>query len=176
MPNKIKSFILHYLISILCLKITLKTCAFTINMQKNNPKPSSLSSSKLPPPLSSSPPTAKYESYPSTFDPEIPSGIRGEAVRANLRSKTRGIWCNPIELNSCVIHIHRKGTINFLNNKLSSAFGPNASQESCILTSKGKVFDKVIMVVEGEEDAYVITSPYSGNSLFDTLGDLIFPL
>ena len=161
----IRSLIIPILL-LLHLNIFRITEAFHINIQKHNYKPSPLPST-----------TYEYDTYPSIFDTEIPSGIRGEAIRSSLRSKTRGIYYKPLELNSSMIHVTGKGTIQFLNNKFTSSFEPKqSSYESCILTIKGKVLDNVMVVVEDLENAYVITSPYSGDVLFQKLNDLIFPL
>ena len=158
---------------------TTKTNAFIANINKSNSFKSSSTISLSNTDNNNNNNNNIYETYSSTFDKDIPSGIRGEAMRSSIRSPNRGIWYKPLDetdLNCSMIHVHGKGTIDFLNSKLSSTFCAHHSKESCILNQKGKVFDKIIVSVETNEDAYIITSPYSSNLLYDTLNNLIFPL
>lgn len=141
----------------------------------------------------------------SSYDVSLPASLRAEAVRASLRSD-RGACIDFTSKNSGrtvgVLKVTGKGTINFLNNKLSNTFNyknlSNFEMESNerkieksigtviragLLTSKGRIIDKLLVplykssVSSSEVEAYMITSPGHGSKqLFDRLDPFIFPL
>jgi folate-binding Fe-S cluster repair protein YgfZ len=126
-------------------------------------------------------PTVPDSDLTSVFDvSSTPAGMRGEAVRSALRSGRCIAWnLGNTPLKQGCLKIDGKGTIDFLNNKLSSKFQPlgNKFQEGCLLTSKGRVVDRIAVASLSSECAYLLTSPgHEGIHLFQRLDPLVFPL
>lgn len=132
------------------------------------------------------PPKEGYLPYtsnlPSSFDTKnIPSGIRGEAVRSAIRSGRCICWnLGSGPLQQGWISVKGKGTLTFLNNKLSQSFsgdGGGYYKEACLLNTKGRIIDRLRVFLEKKDQAYLLTSPgHSGSDLFERLDPLIFPL
>lgn len=108
-----------------------------------------------------------------------PAGMRGEAVRSAIRSGRCICWnLDASPLGQGWISVKGKGTLDFLNNKFTQTFSSGGVyQEACLLNAKGRVVDKIGVVVLSDEHAYMLTSPgHSGSDLFDRLDPLIFPM
>ena len=127
------------------------------------------------------PPPFKTD-LPSLYPPEAPAGMRGEAVRAALRSGRCICWdLGETPLERGIISVEGKGTFDFLNNKLTQSFrwkGKTGScRDACLLNAKGRVVDRVTVAETSEESALVLTSPgHAGSKLFGMLDPLIFPM
>ena len=113
-----------------------------------------------------------HEALPSTYDQHLPASLRGEAVRSALRSD-RGVCFDftsreTPQTNVGVVTVNGKGTLHFLNSKLTSTFPKingdptrviigdktrrapyeiivevGQASESCLLTGKGRLIDKL---------------------------------
>jgi len=148
---------------------------------------------------------------PSTYDTTLlPAGIRGEAVRQAVRSE-RGICIDFTsdlypQINVGVVKVAGKGTLNFLNSKLTNSFAVPAVAststiaggggegeegtvrmekgvvtEACLLESSGRMIDRILVVTFANDgvdiEASLITSPgHAGSALFQRLDPFIFPL
>jgi folate-binding Fe-S cluster repair protein YgfZ len=126
-------------------------------------------------------PTVPQSDLTSVYDvSSTPAGMRGEAVRSAIRSGRCIAWnLGNTPLQQGCIKIDGKGTIDFLNNKLSNKFQSlgNKFNEACLLTSKGRVVDRIGVATASPDRAYLLTSPgHAGVDLFQRLDPLVFPL
>ena len=116
----------------------------------------------------------------SAYPPDTPAGLRGEAVRSALTSGRCIAWdLSDSPLQQGWIRVEGKGTLDFLNNKLSQTIDSTKSSfaEACLLSPKGKVVDQVGVAVESSTQAYLITSPgHASSALYNRLDPLIFPM
>lgn len=131
---------------------------------------------------------------PSVYPDDTPAGMRGEAVRAALRSTqclgwklaTKDTDCDSPNLSSGLLKLQGRGALDFLNNKLSNSFllpatGSGESKndcfaQACLLTSKGRLVD-TLAIGYADTQAYVMPSPgHSGAALFQKLDPFIFPM
>lgn len=123
---------------------------------------------------------APYKSdLPSAYPLEAPAGMRGEAVRSALRSGRCICWdLSGSPLKQGLIQVQGKGTIDFLNNKLSQTFSRGGEfKDACLLNGKGRVVDKLSVATVMPDLAYILTSPgHFGSKLFDMLDPLVFPM
>ena len=125
--------------------------------------------------------TACYETnLSSSFPPGTPAGLRGEAVRSALTSGRCIAWdLSNSPLQQGWIGIEGKGTLDFLNNKLSSTIERKSGKftQACLLSAKGKVVDQVGVAVKSSTEAYLLTSPgHASSDLYNRLDPLIFPM
>lgn len=136
----------------------------------------------------------------SVYPDGTPAGMRGEAVRAALRSGRCLAWkletATPEEdaasspnLASGLLQLQGKGVLDFLNNKLSNSFVASTSGggadddtetldivQACLLTPKGRLVD-TLSVAYSQNNAFVMPSPgHTGSSLFQRLDPFIFPM
>jgi folate-binding Fe-S cluster repair protein YgfZ len=132
----------------------------------------------IPPEISS----ITTEVYPtnlsSAYPPGTPAGLRGEAVRSALTSGKCIAWSlndSPF-LSQGWIRVDGKGTLDFLNNKVSNTVNGSFTQ-ACLLSPKGKVVDVVGVALESPTRAYILTSPgHDSSTLYNRLDPLIFPM
>ena len=120
-------------------------------------------------------------SLPSVFDVDsTPAGMRGEAVRSAIRSGRCIAWnLGGTPLQQGWIKVEGKGTLDFLNNKLSQSFSSTGQKysEGCLLNAKGRVVDRIGVATLSSDCAYMLTSPgHVGSTLFQRLDPLIFPM
>ena len=118
---------------------------------------------------------------PSVFDVHsTPAGMRGEAVRSAIRSGRCIAWdLGGTPLQQGWIKVEGKGTLDFLNNKLSQSFSSSGQQysEGCLLNGKGRVVDRIGVAMLSSDSAYMMTSPgHAGSTLFQRLDPLVFPM
>lgn len=118
---------------------------------------------------------------PSVFDvTNTPAGMRGEAVRSAIRSGRCIAWdLGGTPLQQGWIKVEGKGTLDFLNNKLSQTFSSKGQQytEGCLLNAKGRVVDRIGAAILSSDCAYMLTSPgHAGSTLFQRLDPLVFPM
>lgn len=116
----------------------------------------------------------------SSYPPNTPASLRGEAVRSALRSSQCIGWrfTKSSPLRYGVVRIKGKGCLTFLNNKFSSSFDeiPSFSQ-TCLLNPKGRVVDCIGVALVQSDEAFLVTSPgHSGKDLFNRLDPYVFPL
>jgi folate-binding Fe-S cluster repair protein YgfZ len=122
-----------------------------------------------------------YARLRSSYPPGTPAGLRGEAIRSALVNSER---CIGWELSSSpksmggVFQIQGKGTIDFLNNKLSETFSTSTYKEACLLDAKGRLVDLLrVSVMDNGNRALVLTSPgHSTSELLKRLDPFVFPL
>jgi glycine cleavage system aminomethyltransferase T len=115
---------------------------------------------------------------PSVYPPDTPPGMRGEAVRAAIRSGRCIAW-DLTETPYCqgLLQVQGKGTLSFLNNKVSNTVKAGQSVRACLLNAKGRVVDTLTVAALDADNAYMMTSPgHDGSKLFDKLDPLIFPM
>mmetsp|Transcript_13665 Transcript_13665/g.20801 ORF Transcript_13665/g.20801 Transcript_13665/m.20801 type:complete len:737 (+) Transcript_13665:24-2234(+) len=117
----------------------------------------------------------------SSFEGDVPAGMRGEAVRSAIRSGRCICWdLNESSLQQGWLSVKGEGTLDFLNNKLSQSFAWDNRpyyREACLLNPKGRVIDKLGVFLQSKDHAHILTSPgHIGSSLFQRLDPLIFPL
>jgi len=134
---------------------------------------------------------------PSVYPPGTPAGMRGEAVRAALQSGQCLAWqLNQQEASPNVaaglLQLQGKGTLEFLNNKLSNSFvtdtnkysysndGATISEltfsQACLLTPKGRLVD-ILAIAHSDELAFLVPSPgHAGSTLYQRLDPFIFPM
>jgi len=116
----------------------------------------------------------------SAYPPDTPAGLRGEAVRSALTSGRCIAWdLSDSPLEQGWIGVQGKGTLDFLNNKLSNTVEPTDGvfTQACLLSPKGKVVDQVGVAVESLTRAFLLTSPgHKSSALFKRLDPLIFPM
>lgn len=122
---------------------------------------------KIPDPL----PSCFTPSSSSSFEQQLPAGLRGEAVRSSLCDSTRGIFYNLSNgsgFNCGITHVKGKGTLDFLHSKFTNSFqrsdllfdndlnNNDGSEEdevvvvvkdACYLSPRGRIIDKVTIVV-----------------------------
>lgn len=118
---------------------------------------------------------------PSVFDASsTPAGMRGEAVRSAIRSGRCIAWdLGGTPLQQGWIKVEGKGTLDFLNNKLSQTFSSKGQQyrEGCLLNAKGRVVDRIGAAILSSDCAYMLTSPgHAGSTLYQRLDPLVFPM
>ena len=124
----------------------------------------------------------------SSYPDGTPAILKGEAVRSALTSGRCLAWSfndsssgSPFS-NGGLLRIHGKGTIDFLNNKLTQTFGRDGGhseyKEACLLDPKGRLVDNLRVASTGDSSAaYIMTSPgYSSQTLLERLDPYIFPL
>ena len=144
----------------------------------------------------------------SSFDPDIPAGLRGEAVR-NALSVDRGIVISYHDLGVELVRIKGAGARQFINGKFTCSVSSQddgyemkvlSSQslsllriyDGCWLTPKGRTRDLVRIMTVAEDEYYIMSNPIGllsskgtgdnsdssggGNSLYDELNRLVFPL
>ena len=123
---------------------------------------------------------------PSVYPDGTPAGMRGEAVRAALRSTQCLGWKLAAQdspnLASGLLKLQGRGVLDFLNNKLSNSFQTTAGAsnanfaQACLLTSKGRLVD-TLAIGHTDTDAFVMPSPgHPGAALFQKLDPFIFPM
>lgn len=130
---------------------------------------------------------------PSVYPADTPAGMRGEAVRAALRSTQCLAWTlaassqasqDSPNLSSGLLQLEGKGVLDFLNNKLSNSFTVTSAPEdthllykqACLLTPKGRLVDTLSLAFN-QELAFVLPSPgHSSEALFQRLDPFIFPM
>ena len=140
----------------------------------------------IPPNPNASPDESDYySSLRSSYPLGTPAGLRGEAIRSALVNSNR---CIGWELSSSsssssksmggVFQIQGKGTIDFLNNKLTETFASNSYKEACLLDAKGRLIDVLrVSVMDNGNRALVLTSPgHSTGDLLKRLDPFVFPL
>ena len=143
----------------------------------------------LPPP---------HQDLPSSFPPEFPAGLRGEAVRRALLSRciAWNFQDSPL-VEWGVVRVQGPGCRTFLHNKLTPSFfkddnNPAASLQktrdptvvtvgsyrtACLLNARGRVVDLLGVVQLSDDCAFLITSPgHSSKDLLDRLDPFVFPL
>lgn len=134
---------------------------------------------------------------PSIFPPELPAGLRGEAVRSSLRDKKKGLWyeiANPETFQAGILRVQGSGSLSFLHSKFTNSFDiaslPSFSsldqkgivRDTCYLTGKGRTVDTLSVLVtqntdkKGEYQAHILTSPFHGSSLYNKLSPFVFPM
>ena len=115
---------------------------------------------------------------PSVYPSDTPPGMRGEAVRAALRSGRCIAWdFTDTPYNHGLLQVKGKGTLSFLNSKVTNTLKPGQSTQACLLNAKGRVVDTLVLASLDQENAYIMTSPgHAGSTLFSKLDPLIFPL
>lgn len=120
---------------------------------------------------------------PSSYPPGTPPGLCGEAVRSAMVSGRCVGWNledTPCALSSGgVLQIKGKGTVDFLNNKLTQDFQTSTStyQEACLLDGKGRVVDRLRVAMIAPDTAWILTSPgHSTKELLAKFSPFIFPL
>jgi folate-binding Fe-S cluster repair protein YgfZ len=145
------------------------------------------------PDASPGPPAAYFEDLSTSYPKGTPAGLRGEAIRSALLSHRCIGWDLSDGLLSMggMLQIRGRGTLPFLNNKLTQQFGSgksgnaaassstmsNSYQEACMLDAKGRLIDLLRVAVIHPELAYVLTSPgYSSQDLLERLDPFVFPL
>jgi len=137
----------------------------------------------------------------SSFDPDIPAGLRGEAVR-NALSVDRGIVISYHDLGVELVRMKGAGARQFMNGKFTcfvSSQDDDYMMESllriydgCWLTPKGRTRDLVRIMTVAEDEYYIMSNPIGvasskrsgsnsesssgGSSLYDELNRLVFPL
>jgi folate-binding Fe-S cluster repair protein YgfZ len=119
---------------------------------------------------------------PSSYPVDTPAGLRGEAVRSALRSGQCIGWQlteTPLEFG--VVSVKGKGSVAFLNNKLTQSFPASFDntlfRQACLLTPKGRLIDRLAVAMTEPDSAYIFTSPgHSSQALFQRLDPFIFPL
>lgn len=156
--------------------------AFTIQTSAHNPTalPMVEYEYEYIPPNEGSRPTPE-SNLASVYDlATTPPGMRGEAVRAAIRSGRCIAWdLGGTPLQQGWIKVEGKGTVDFLNNKLSQTFSSSSRlyKEACLLNGKGRVVDRIGVATLSSDCAYMLTSPgHEGSALFERLDPLIFPL
>jgi folate-binding Fe-S cluster repair protein YgfZ len=144
------------------------------------------------PDVSPGPPAAYFEELATSYPAGTPAGLRGEAIRSALLSHRCIGWDLSAGLLSMggVLQIRGRGTLAFLNNKLTQQFGgknanaqaaaaeiSNSFQEACLLDAKGRLVDWLRVAVIRPDLAYVLTSPgHSSQDLLKRLDPFVFPL
>ena len=125
---------------------------------------------------------ANVRDLPSSYPPGTPPGLCGEAVRSAMVSGRCVGW--NLEDTPCalsiggVLQIKGKGTVDFLNNKLTQDFQTSSSyQEACLLDAKGRVVDRLRVAMIAPDTAWILTSPgHSTKQLLEKFSPFIFPL
>jgi len=115
---------------------------------------------------------------PSVYPHGTPPGMRGEAVRAALRSGRCIAWdFTTTPYCQGLLQIRGKGTLDFINNKVSNTVKSGQAVRACLLNAKGRLVDTLMVASLDQENAYIMTSPgHGGSKLFSKLDPLIFPL
>lgn len=119
---------------------------------------------------------------PSSYPPDTPASLRGEAVRSALLSGRCIGWnLSSTSLLSMggILQVQGKGMRDFLNNKLTQEFstGTESYQEACLLDAKGRVVDRLRVSIVDTDTALILTSPgHSSQKLLERLDPFIFPL
>lgn len=134
-----------------------------------------------------------YNSLRSSYPPNTPAGLRGEAIRSALtKSKRCLIWDDLSNLSyssvnvggygAGLLQIDGPGTLPFLHNKLTADFSnennrPPFYKEACLLDAKGRLVDWLRVAVIREDKAFLWTSPgHSSSDLLQRLDPFVFPL
>ncbi|KAL3920634.1 MAG: hypothetical protein SGARI_006897, partial [Bacillariaceae sp.] len=115
-----------------------------------------------------------YESLRSSYPPDTPAGLRGEAIRSALVTTERClVWCLQDDFGDGdgVLHVEGKGTLDFLHNKLTADFVTPITtnnnivldfQEACLLDAKGRLVDWLRVSTQSggnNPQAWILTSP-----------------
>jgi hypothetical protein len=93
-------------------------------------------------------------SLASAFPPELPAGMRGEAVRSTLRSPNGvcfDLTSRADQFGVGVVKVDGSGVRQFLEGKLSNSFDLGETQsdahgklvDSCLLTPRGRTVDRI---------------------------------
>ncbi|KAG7348044.1 hypothetical protein IV203_016749 [Nitzschia inconspicua] len=123
-----------------------------------------------------------YNGLRSSYPPDTPAGLRGEAIRSALTTTERCLTWEWSGLHSSgVLQIEGQGTRDFLQNKLTGTFVGDAVkhfQEACMLDSKGWLVDwlRVSLQDDGQR-AWILTSPgHATSELLQRLDPFVFPM
>ena len=134
--------------------------------------------------------------------PNIPAGLRGEAVRSALCDPKKGLWyelSNPKTFQVGTMKVKGSGTLDFLHSKFTNSFDkPSLPQsflqnqhgttnngivrETCFLTAKGRTIDTLSILLTHDNDnkdqfeAHILTSPMHYSGLYDKLNPFVFPM
>jgi folate-binding protein YgfZ len=133
-------------------------------------------------------PNPSSRDLPSAYPPGTPSVLRGEAVRSALKSGRCIGWSfddknddspTPLSMGG-MVQVQGKGTVDFLNNKLTQSFHDNNNnryKEACLLDPKGRVVDRLRVSILDPSTALLMTSPgHSSQRLLERLDPFIFPM
>ncbi len=128
---------------------------------------------------------AAQELLRSSYPIGTPPGLRGEAVRSALLTTERCLgWnlaSNVETSNGGLLQIRGKGTLEFLNGKLTRDFkniGKNSFSKACLLDAKGRLVDILRISMDGTmQTAYIQTSPgHTSAELLERLDPFVFPM
>jgi glycine cleavage system aminomethyltransferase T len=121
----------------------------------------------------------------SSYPDDIPASLSGEAIRSALRSGRCVGWnLDDSRLQIGLVKVSGHGALNVINGKVTTLVknkpvGFSSFQETCLLTSKGRMIDRLGLAVVNDEDqtAYLVTSPgHAASRLREYLDQFIFPL
>ena len=146
----------------------------------------------IPPKPDASPGSFHMSGLRSSYPPGTPAGLRGEAVRSALVTTERCLGWNlsgdrETSLGG-VLEVSGRGTLDFLNGKLSRDFrsggvgggrnGMSSYREACLLDAKGRIIDVLRVTLDDDKRrALVLTSPgHSSTDLLKRLDPFVFPM
>jgi folate-binding Fe-S cluster repair protein YgfZ len=117
----------------------------------------------------------------SAYPDDIPASLSGEAIRSALRSGRCVGWNldDDRRLQVGFVKVTGRGAINVTNGKVTTLVQKEVGsfQETCLLTTKGRMIDRLGIAVFDAETAYLVTSPgHAASRLCDYLDQFIFPL
>ena len=137
----------------------------------------------IPPNPDASPGSFHLQHLRSSYPPGTPPGLRGEAVRSALITTKRCVgWnlsTNSETSNGGLLQISGRGTLDFLNGKLTRDFAAAGSyKESCLLDAKGRLLDVLKVCMDSTNTrALVMTSPgHTSSELLQRLDPFVFPM
>lgn len=137
------------------------------------------------PPNPGASPGSFHSELRSSYPPGTPPGLRGEAVRSALVTTERCLgWnlaSNPETSMGGMLEISGRGTLNFLNGKLTRDFslqGANSFSAACLLDAKGRLVDVLRISLDSSmQKAFVLTSPgHTSADLCSRLDPFVFPM
>ena len=141
----------------------------------------------LPPNPDSPPGVFHIPTLKSSYPKNTPAGLRGEAVRSALLTTERCIgWDLATNVETSMgglLEISGRGTIDFLNGKLTTSIdnsisNNNVYREGCLLDAKGRLIDILrVTIVDDNIRALIMTSPgHSSTNLMKRLDPFVFPM